>query len=305
MNWKQLLTSPPPNTGWLLDSDTAAVLHRDGKGELHCASEAMPEGGFEVGPVGLQGVDSMAVGPVLARLKGAAEGAETAAVVVPTGWFRSFVIEADRLPRKQKELEDVVRWRLKKLLPIPPTDLRLAVVRLPESDGRRQILCLAGIERALGALETCIRGVGVEPGLITTRLFALASLHTNADRPTLLIQHEAAFLSLLLLEDKMPKLLRTKPLAAGDATASTVLREVGLTLAFIREGLGIDPEVEVHLTIEDPGVESELRRWLAEQPGLVPGEEPAAPPCAPATVVGRLGAARLAPAVAVVTGGLR
>jgi len=74
MNWERLITSPPPNTGWTLGATDAIVVHRTKGGELHCAAEELPDGGFEVGPVGLQAMDSEVVVPAFARLKGAAEG---------------------------------------------------------------------------------------------------------------------------------------------------------------------------------------------------------------------------------------
>jgi hypothetical protein len=305
MNWQQLLTSPPPNTGWLLDSDLGAVIHRDAKGEFHCAAEALDPATFEIGPVGLQAVDEEALKAVLARLKGAAEGARTAAVIVPTGWLRSYLIAADRLPRKQDELLDVVRWRLKKLLPIPPTKFRISVVRLPEADGQRHVLCMVGIERAVAAIESSFQEVGVEPGLITTRLFAVVPREAPVDRPSLIIQHEEAFLSLLLLADGVPRLLRTKPLPIADDGAGTVLRETGLTLGFIRDSLGVDGDIEVSLTVTDSDLDAEMRHWLAQREGLVPAQDLSTPPCAPTTVVDRLGAARLAPAMAVVLGEVR
>jgi len=158
MNWEKLLTSPPPETGWDLGTAQAAVVHRTGPEELHCAVEDVPPGAFEVGPVGLQAVDREALAPVLTRLKGAAEGTTTAAVVVPTGWLRAFLLEADKLPRRESEVLDVIRWRLKKLLPVAPADLRLSVIRVGEAEGRRQVMVLAGIERAVLSLS----GPGVQ-----------------------------------------------------------------------------------------------------------------------------------------------
>ena len=283
----------------------AVVVHRAAGDEIHCAAEDLPEGAFEVGPVGLQSVNSEAIGPALARLKGAAEGAKSAAVIVPTSWLRSFVIDVDRPPRKEEELRDVVRWRLKKLLPVAPTELRLSIVRLPEIEGQRRLLVMAGIERAMGAVESAFERIGVEVGLITTRLFALVPRGAGVVRPSLVIQHEESFLSLLLLTEGVPRLLRTKPLALSDLGAGTVLREVGLTLGFIRNNLVLSSEIEVKLTCESPGIDDELRGWLTERDGLVPLVEAAFPPCGPTTVVDRLGAARLAPAVAVVRGELR
>jgi len=305
MNWEHVFTSPPPSTGWVFDSEMVAVAHRSKTQEIHCAAEDLPTGVLDVGPVGLQLVHDQAVGPVLARLKGAAEGTETAAVVVPTSWLRSFLIDVDRLPRREEEVQDVVRWRLKKLLPVPPADLRLAIVRLPESGGQKRLLVMAGIERAMAGIEACFAAIGVEVGLITTRLFALVPRFIGASPPTLVIQHEESFLSLLLLIDGVPRLLRTKPLPRPDEDGRAGLREASLTLGFIRESVGIEDQIEVKLSCDRPEMDVIIRRWLAEQTGLSPAVESAGPPCGPTTVVDRLGAARLAPALAVVSGELR
>jgi hypothetical protein len=305
MNWERFVTSPPPSTGWVFDSEMVAVAHRSKTEEIHCAAEDLPEGGLEVGPVGLQAVHDVVLAPVLARLKGAAEGTETAAVIVPTGWLRSFLMDVDRLPRREDELHDVVRWRLKKLLPIPPAELRLSVVRIPESEGQRRLLVMTGIERAMVAIEACYSAIGVEVGLITTRLFALVPRFAGVTLPTLVIQHEQSFLSLLLLMNGLPRLLRTKPLPRADGDGAAVLREAALTLGFVRDTVGVEGEIEVRLNSERPEMDAIMRDWLADQAALVPVAETVGPPCGPTTVVSRLGAARLAPALAVVSGELR
>jgi hypothetical protein len=282
-----------------------ALAHRSKTGEIHCASESLPTGGLEVGPVGLQAVRKENLGPVLAKLKGVAEGSDTAAVIVPTSWLRSFLLDVDRPPRGEEELHDVVRWRLKKLLPVAPTDLRLSVVRLPGANGQRRLLVVAGIERAVAGIEACFSSIGIEVGLITTRLFALVPRLAGVTRPMLIIQHEGGFLSLLLLVDDEPRLLRTKPLAAGDGDGSSVLREAALTLGYIRESIGVEGEIEVKLSCQRTEMDAVVRGWLAEQKSLIPAPEAAVPPCGPSTVVDRLGAACLAPALAVVSGELR
>jgi hypothetical protein len=250
-------------------------------------------------------LNAQAIAPVLARLKGAAEGARTAAVIVPTGWLRSYLIDIDRPPRREEELRDVVRWRLKKLLPVPPADLRLSVVRLAEIDGQRRLLVLAGIERAMGSMEACFRSIGVEVGLITSRLFALVPRGADAMQSALVIQSERGFLSLLLLSNGVPRLLRTKLLASSDDSAGPVLREIAITSAFIRNTVGVDGEIGVRLSCEDPGLDERMREWLHQQDGFVPVGETSRPPCGPTTVVDRLGAAQVDPGLAVVTGALR
>ena len=305
MNWKRFLTTPPPSTGWTLDTGRAVIVHRSGPEEFHCAVEELPPDTFDIGPVGLQALDPELLNPFLARLKGAAEGSGTAAVVLPTNWLRSFLIDADRLPRKEDELHDVVRWRLKKLLPVPPTELRLSVVRLSEVEGRRQLLVMAGMERALASVEAVFRAVGVEPGFITTRLFALVPRNAGSERPTLVIQHENALLSLMLIVNGTPKLLRTKPLPKSNKDGAMLRREVQINLEYIRDKLGCDDEIEVLVVSEDLDFDEGIREWLADDVRLTPAVGPMLPPCGPSTVADRLGPACLAPAVALVKGEIR
>ena len=149
MKISDLLTSPPPATGWSLDSTMAVVVRRQSKGELRSAAVEVPDGTFEVGPVGLQAVDEEKLRPVLARLQDEVEGTKRAAVVVPTGWLRTHILEFDQLPRRQADLREMVLWRLKKLLPVAPSSLRLATVTQPPSEGARRLLVLVGVERAI------------------------------------------------------------------------------------------------------------------------------------------------------------
>jgi Tfp pilus assembly PilM family ATPase len=304
MNWEKLLRSRPPSTGWVFDQLEAVVVHRSTT-EAHCACEALPSNVFEVGAVGLQNVDAAALTPVLARLKGAAEGARTAAVIVPSNWLRSFLIDIDRAPRKEHELRDVVRWRLKKLLRVPASELRLSVNRLPELDGVRRLMVMVGLERAVDAIETAFRSVGIEVGLLSTSLFAVVSRKAGAQRPTLVIQHEQALLSLLLVVNSVPRYLRSKPLPSNRDNTAAVLREIELNVAYVRDSLGVSGEIEVRFISQNAELTSAARQQLSAFEGLVPAPEIPMLPAGPTTVVQRLGAARLAPAMAVVTGEVR
>jgi len=215
MKISELVTSPPPATGWSLDAAMAAVVRRQGKGELRCAAVDIPERAFEVGPVGLQAVDEERLRPVLTRLQDEVEGSIRAAVVVPTGWLRTHLLEFDELPRRQADVKEMVMWRLKKLLPVAPTSLRLTTVAQPPTEGARRLLILVGVERAIASLESVFESVGVSPGIITPRVFALADGSGEASR-VLAIQQERGFLSIMLLLNDVPRVVRTKPLPNDD-----------------------------------------------------------------------------------------
>jgi hypothetical protein len=266
MSWTRLLTSPPPTTSWLLDSSVVAALRREPKGGVLWAAEPMPSGVFEVGPVGLQSVDRRKLAALLASIHGRLDGARRAAAVVPTGWTRSYVLSFPELPRRQRELEQVVQWRLKKLLPVPPTDLRMSLVNLASADGTRPMLAMVGLERALAEVESAFRDVSIEIGLITGQIFGLAA--TPAPGARLLVQQDEGFLSLLLTEDDGSRLIRAKHLASSGRLADAVRRELNLTLSYCREALGIGGEISLEVFAESADLEREIEDWRTGQAGV-------------------------------------
>ena len=77
------------------------------------------------------------------------------------------------------------------------------------------------VERAMAAVESAFREIGVEVGLITTRLFALVPRSAGAGLPVLLIQVEGGFLAVLLLEggDALPHLRGRELVTSATGTA--------------------------------------------------------------------------------------
>lgn len=303
MKLTRLLTSPPPPTGWSLDRAMAAVVRRQAKEGLRCAALEVPEGAFEVGPMGLQGVDEDRLRPLLNRLQNEVEGSRRASVVLPTGWLRTHLLEFDALPRRHGDQREVVLWRLKKLLPAPPASLRLTTVPLPSTDERKRLLVLVGVERALAGLEAVFESIGVSPAILTPRFYALAG-GGRAPSPLLRIQHEHGFLALLLLVDDTPRLVRTKPLARDDW--STVERELNLAMGFIKGSLAISHPLSVAVSAEDETIAAALRGWVAAGPGL--SLATGAPPSLGfdgTSLASRVGAFRLDPVVSLLSGGVR
>jgi hypothetical protein len=303
MNIEKLLASPPPATGWSIDAALAAVVRRQAKGELSCAAIEVPAGSFEVGPVGLQSVDVEQLRPVLARLQDEVQGSKRAAVVVPSGWLRCHLLEFDELPRRQADLSDVVQWRLKKLLPVPVGSLRLATVNQPPASGKRRLLVLSGVERAMASIEEAFESVGVSPGLIVPRAFGVAG-GVAGDSGFMVIQQERGFLSLVLLVEGSPRLVRTKPLASDDWLV--VERELGLTMGFIQSTMELPQPLPVRVSAESSVLADRLTTWVDLTDGVA--QAVAVPPPISfdgTAIVERVGDHRLDPVVNVMSGGVR
>ncbi len=145
--------------------------------------------------------------------------------------------------------------------------------------------------------------MGVSLGIITPRVFAGAIPGPEAT-PILTIQQENGFLSIMLLLDGEPQLVRTKPLPVTDW--KVVERELNLTLGYIQTNLGLDKGLSVGFSVEDDALADHLVRWLASLEKMSPLV--AAPPSLvfDGTVVrDRVGPFRLDPVINVMSGGVR
>jgi hypothetical protein len=295
---KRLLATPPPSTGWILGREWVGAVHSDGTKRFGYATSRLPEGAFDIGRVGLQGVDRALLEPVLGQLQGEVAGVRRAAVVIPTGWIRAHILDFDDLPRKRAQLEEVIRWRLKKLLPVRPGDLRLDVLPLTAVDGRGRVLCVTGLDRAFAELEETFRAVGVEPAVVTPRLFATATpwLEQMAAEHRLLVLREEDFLAMMLLGGGDLRLVRLKPLPAGTRVP---IAELVLVVNYVRDVLAAPGPLEVAVGGDDEAAAAELRDWWAAQDDVtVVPDLPVPVPADPAAVAA-VGRARLASACAV------
>jgi hypothetical protein len=301
MNWKQLVTSPPPSTGWLLDGGTVAAVRWDPKNEVyHSAAESLPQGTCEIGPVGLQVVHRERLSAVINSVHGRVEGGRRVALVVPTRWVRMHLLDFDQLPGRKSEVDQVVLWRLKKLLPVLPSELRVSTVAHSVDGGMRRLVCLVGVERALAGLESAFAEVGVEPGMITPRLFALAG--GSRDGPRMVVQQEPGFVSLLLLVDNIPALLRTKPVSEGGLVEDGIRRELQLAERYIRSELEIGGEIAVTVSAESDPVRRVLEDWWSARQNVVVTAARTRPAFVEPAVAERLGDARVDSVIGLIGG---
>ncbi len=256
-----LLSTPPPSVAWTIDHDTVAVVARSRQDGTKLWAQTVRPSVFDVGPAGLQAVRNDELLPVVRSLVERSGGARRGALVVPTGWLRSFVFVFDALPRKTAELFDVVRWRLKKVLPVPPADLRIALVPLRSHEGQRRMLCTVGLERVWSQLETTFANASVRLGLLTPRVFATDAVLADYGGVRVTIQLETGHLSLMISNGDDPLLLRCKLLPGGARAWEVIQRELRLTLAYLREQLELTGELGVTVVAGDNEIGPRIAAW--------------------------------------------
>ncbi len=214
----------------------ARVESKRGKVELRSlVSEPLSEGTFvpTLEDPGFVNKEEMrdAARRVLAKI-GAAPQAR-AALVVPdvVARFRLFAQEEVRAePRKR---DAVVAFRMQKLLPFPPVDVR--VVSAWPRLGTDPVLGVGFSRSVLGAYEQVGQAFGLDVGSVETSSMALLrGLSVEGD--ALLVRHDPTWLTLTLMRQGWPVSIRSFDAAVAQSPHE-VGREIASTAVFWRDRL--------------------------------------------------------------------
>jgi hypothetical protein len=241
MKLATLLRTPAPVHAFALSNEALTYGRLSARRDLLrlAVSEGMPVGWFQLGPLGLLQLDRRAVAAALSGVIGRLEKKPTSAsLIVPNPWLRTLTVEVGSLPRSRREAEELILWRLKKLLPCRPEEVRLDYVPTGE-EGR--VLVMLALKRPLEALEETFAAGGVRVGRIESAVAALANLLPGGSGPLLLAHVEERSVGIALIGGGRLLLLRHKPLPGeADRAGETLTRELDRTLAHGRVRLGVE-----------------------------------------------------------------
>jgi len=212
---------------------------------------ALAEGAFGNGPLrGGVGLDRGALEEALALLLARCGGRiDAASLVLPDAWARSLIIEVGDLPEHEPERSEVLRFRLKRLIPFRVEELRVggAALDAPTRGGEGvQVLVTFASEALVAALEQAFAARGIRLGLIAGSSLSLLAALRQGERfgglaAAALVQPEG--FTLVFARDGEPVLWRqkgfTEGLADGDR-ARLLGAELRLTRTHLAERFGGD-----------------------------------------------------------------
>ena len=216
------------------------------------------QNGLLGGPLRDPGAFRELVGGILDGVPG---GVREASLVIPDAWLRVTYAESGDLPRGGAARDEVLRWKLRRLVPFRVDELRIGaaeVSALPGQEEPRRLLMGFAIEQLLAQIEDAFTAHGVRLGQISNVSLSLLealgaedSRGPAAARPAVSQRGRSAFLALTLVEDDgytlilarrgEPVLHRYKAMTAGSAGAAdtapggSVVRDLRLTRNFLDE----------------------------------------------------------------------
>lgn len=240
--------------------------------ELH--EVELPDGTFGKGVLGptLQQERSFraALEDLLGRL---GEPVTEASLVVPDGWLRVVFADIEDLPRREVERDEVLRWKLRGLVPFRVEDLRLRAVPVSAagSNGTERWLLAFAVETLMSHLESIFSANGIRIGhLSNVGLSLLEAVWRAAGReePQGVVGVEGKAYTLILADDSGPAVFRHKSLEADTPVGvveQMVRRELRLARSYATEHEVLPERL---FLFAEPVAEQTWSDWLREELGV-------------------------------------
>ncbi|GAB4226498.1 MAG: hypothetical protein Kow0062_28630 [Acidobacteriota bacterium] len=263
--------------------------HLEGTGRA-----ALPDGTIETGPVGGELRDGEAlVAAVREALAAAgAEGTTRISLAVPDALARMFVVDVRDLPAAHAQADEMIRFRIRKSIPFPLSEARLAWHNLGRfEDGHIHVLVAVAPEQGVGQIERTLEAAGLRTGLVDLASIELINalrlagqLEAAGGGDLALINATTGSFSVAILRGERLIFFRSKAYHVqggfrGDESLRVVGRELRTTMSYYEEHLlgeglsevlvracGVPAEPLIELALEAGGREAAV----PDASGLLP-----------------------------------
>jgi len=172
---------------------------------------------------------------------------DRASVLLPDSWFRINIIDVPQMPEGTKEADDMVRWTLKRTMPIDPALLRLRYEVLSRTQTDAKVLTISAIDQTLTGIEKIFGDAGIdvvviEPlGVNLWNAIALREPVTSRDRIFFYVR-EGEFTT-AAFRGAQPLFIRSRNLSAE----RTLEQEIKLSASYLRDTLRSDSIEQCYL----------------------------------------------------------
>jgi Tfp pilus assembly PilM family ATPase len=198
-------------------------------------------------------VNEAAFAEALRRLKLETGRWDKASLLLPDSWFRMNLIEMPSFNERASDAPDIVRWSLKRTLPIAPEDLRVAFEVLQRTPSTVKLLVVSALEKTLAKLEAAFTTAGIsivliEPvGLNLWNAIAVRENGAPGDRLFLYVR-EREFTT-AVFKGAQPVFLRSRNLTGE----RSVQQEIRLSASYLRDSLRTDKFAQCYIAGIDRG----------------------------------------------------
>jgi len=233
-----------PNDVIVLDADSLvhARLARGKKGPAIVQTKSYRLAGntFLPAVVTPQLTNESALAEVLRRLRAETGRWDRASMLLPDSWFRINLLELPSLSEDRNEALEMIRWSLKRTMPINPASLRISHHLLSRTPAEAKVLALSAIDETLSAIERVFAGAGIEIVLIEPIGMniwnAISAREANTARDRIFFYIRDGEFTTAVFRGPQPLFIRSRNLN-GERTLE---QEIRLSANYLRDTLRTD-----------------------------------------------------------------
>ncbi|HVR41954.1 MAG TPA: hypothetical protein VMS56_00800 [Thermoanaerobaculia bacterium] len=198
---------------------------------------AFAEPAFAGGPVSPTLDRPEVLSETLRRARRDAGRLERASLLVPDSWFRLNIIDLPNGSSRATPDIELVRWAVKRTLPVRPEEMRFAWTPLQKTPGGTQVLSVGILETTVAGIEAAFREAGVTVMLIEPIGLnvwnALATRATDALAERLFFRFAEGEFTTGLFRGPIPLFLRSRNLSE----VRTLEQEIALSASYLKSRL--------------------------------------------------------------------
>ncbi|MDA8017829.1 MAG: hypothetical protein MPN21_10320 [Thermoanaerobaculia bacterium] len=235
----------------------------------------LPHGLYQTGVLGGPIREPEIFAGALRQLIADLEPMKQASLVVPDSWLRLTFTEMAELPGRAVQRQEVLAWKLRRLVPFRVEDLRISATRVtpfPNQDEPLRLLLGFAVENLMAQLEAHFEAAGIHVGCITNNTLALASAleHTVApeDLAAVVSVTEESY-TLAFFRAGEPLLYRYKSFSEEAGRADSVARDLRMTSSFLHEHFPGAPFARVFVAAPED-LEHQWLGWVASELEVTP-----------------------------------
>ncbi|MCZ6599738.1 MAG: hypothetical protein O7A07_02745 [Acidobacteria bacterium] len=190
-------------------------------------------------------------------------------IVLPDACARVILLDLQAAPQSRRQVEQMIRWQVRKRVPFKLDDARMSIQRFPLPAGGERVAVVLGLERILAQYEQVVSALGLKPGLLDLATLNMANLcaqvrenqaAADAGDVALLNVADEEF-SIFILRRGVPLFYRSRPLLHDPVRQpreclGDVRRELITSSAYYRDRLGGAEERIRHVWLRVAGQSS-------------------------------------------------
>ena len=225
------LASPPPDAALELapDSVSGAVISSRGSDATvqSFAFEPLPSGALLPSLTGQNVVDRPALVKAIKAVTDRIGRPRKVALVIPDLATRVSLVRFDQVPASREDLDQLIRWQVKKSAPFPIEDASLTWTPGAQSiEGGHEFVVAVARQDVIREYESACESAGLHAGLVDLSTFSVVNCYLAGGRvPTgdwLVVQVRSDYTSIAIMRGGDVIFFRNKGEGEGDALADLV-----------------------------------------------------------------------------------